>query len=191
MPESKHSHRVCPWWLGYLLATPFRRLLQNPRKILRPWVSEGATVIEPGPGMGFFTLELARLVGPRGRVVALDIQPKMLSALKRRARSAGLLDRIEARLIKPESMGLADLKGRADLVFAFAVVHELPRAEEFFREVHEALKAGGKLLISEPHPRVSEADFVRTVKLAEAAGFKEEARPKISRSSSVLMTRGD
>ena len=191
MPESKHSHRVCPWWLGYLLATPFRRLLQNPRKILRPWVSEGATVIEPGPGMGFFTLELARLVGPRGRVVALDIQPKMLSSLKRRARRAGLLDRIEARLIKPESMGLADLKGRADLVFAFAVVHELPRAEEFFRESYQVLKSGGKLLLSEPHPRVSEADFVRTVMLAEAAGFKEEARPAIPRNLSVLMARGD
>jgi len=191
MPENKHSHRVCPWWLGYFLATPARRLFQNPRRILKPWVSEGAMVIEPGPGMGFFTLELARLVGPRGRVVALDIQPKMLSALKRRARRAGLLDRIEARLIKPESMGLADLKERADLVFAFAVVHELPRAEEFFREAHEALKAGGKLLISEPHPRVSEEDFAGTVRLAEAAGFKEEARPKISRSSSVLLKRDD
>jgi SAM-dependent methyltransferase len=148
-------------------------------------------VIEPGPGMGFFTLELARLVGPRGRVVALDIQPKMLSALKRRARRAGLLDRIEARLIKPESMGLADLKGRADLVFAFAVVHELPRAEDFFREAHEALKAGGKLLISEPYPRVSEEDFAGTVRLAEAAGFKEKARPAIRRNLSVLMARGD
>jgi len=191
MAENKHSHRVCPWWLGYFLATPLRRFLQNPRKILKPWISEGAMVIEPGPGMGFFTLELARLVGPRGRVVALDIQPKMLSALKRRARRAGLLDRIEARLIKPESMGLADLKGRADLVFAFAVVHELPRAEDFFREAHEALKAGGKLLISEPYPRVSEEDFAGTVRLAEAAGFKEKARPAIRRNLSVLMARGD
>ncbi|MDP2915715.1 MAG: class I SAM-dependent methyltransferase [Candidatus Aminicenantes bacterium] len=191
MSESKHSHRVCPWWLGYFLATPLRRFLQNPRTILKPWVSEGAMVIEPGPGMGFFTLELARLVGPRGRVVALDIQPKMLSALKRRARRKGLLGRIDVRLVKPESMGLTDIKGRADLVFAFAIVHELPRVEEFFREVYEALKAGGKLFISEPHPRVSEEDFAGTVRLAEAAGFKENARPAIPRSRSVLMARGD
>ncbi len=59
MPE-----RVCPWWLGYFLASPIRRLWQNPAQILRPYVREGMTVLEPGPGMVFFTLELARLVGP-------------------------------------------------------------------------------------------------------------------------------
>ena len=54
------AHRVCPWWLGYLLASPLRRLMANPRKLLAPYVHEGMTVLEPGPGMGFFTLELAR-----------------------------------------------------------------------------------------------------------------------------------
>ena len=72
------AHRVCPWWLGYLLASPLRRLMQDPVKVVAPYVREGMTVLEPGPGMGFFTLELARLVGPSGRVVAVDIQPRML-----------------------------------------------------------------------------------------------------------------
>ena len=49
--------------------------------ILSPLVSEGMTVLEPGPGMGFFTLELARLVGPHGRVVSVEMQAKMLEAL--------------------------------------------------------------------------------------------------------------
>jgi len=191
MPEHKHSHRICPWWIGYFLATPLRRLLQNPRRILKPWISEGAVVIEPGPGMGFFTLDLARFAGAHGRVVALDIQPKMLNVLKRRARRARLLDRIDARLIGPDRMELADLKGRADLVFAFAVVHELPSAEEFFRAMREVLKSGGTLFISEPHPRVSAEEFAETVKLAEAAGFKEQARPRVPRSLSVLMARDD
>ncbi|HXN47666.1 MAG TPA: methyltransferase domain-containing protein, partial [Bryobacteraceae bacterium] len=71
-------HRVCPWWLGYLLASPIRRLAQNPSGTVAPYVREGMTVLEPGPGMGFFTLDLARLVGSSGRVVAVDIQPKML-----------------------------------------------------------------------------------------------------------------
>ena len=48
------------------------------------------TVLEPGPGMGFFTLELARIVGPEGRVVAVDVQPKMVEGLQKRARRAGL-----------------------------------------------------------------------------------------------------
>ncbi len=54
------NEKVCPWWAGYFLASPLRQLFQDPAKILAPYVREGMTVLEPGPGMGFFTLELAR-----------------------------------------------------------------------------------------------------------------------------------
>jgi hypothetical protein len=54
---------VYPWWLGYLLVSRMRRLSQDPGKVLAPYVREGMTVLEPGPCMGFFTLELARLAG--------------------------------------------------------------------------------------------------------------------------------
>jgi tRNA A58 N-methylase Trm61 len=50
------------------LVNPLRRLVHAPLALLRPYVKEGMTVLEPGPGMGFFTLDLARLVGPTGRV---------------------------------------------------------------------------------------------------------------------------
>jgi hypothetical protein len=60
------STHACPWWLGYLLITPLRRLKENPAKILAPLVRSGMTAVEPGPGMGYFTLELARRVGPQG-----------------------------------------------------------------------------------------------------------------------------
>ena len=79
------QHRVCPWWLGRILASPLRRLMYDPANILAPYVREGMTILEPGPGMGFFTLELARRVSACGRVVAVDIQPRMLDGLKRRA----------------------------------------------------------------------------------------------------------
>ena len=75
------EHRVCPWWVGYILASPIRKLMHNPARILAPFVRTGMTVFEPGPGMGFFTFELARLVGPTGRVSAVDVQPKMIEAL--------------------------------------------------------------------------------------------------------------
>ena len=54
------------------------------------------TVLEPGLGMGFFTLEIARLVSPSGRVVAVDVQRRMIEGLKRRARKTGLFDRIDS-----------------------------------------------------------------------------------------------
>ncbi len=109
------SERVCPWWLGYFLASPLRRLMLDPYQLLAPYVREGMTVLEPGPGMGFFTVELARLVGT-GRVIALDIQPKMIEGLKRRVAKAGLLDRVDARVARKDSLGLNDLNGKVDFV---------------------------------------------------------------------------
>ncbi|MBC8457841.1 MAG: class I SAM-dependent methyltransferase, partial [Deltaproteobacteria bacterium] len=93
------AEHVCPYWVGYLLLNPLRKLLENPDKILGPFVQEGMTVLEPGCGMGYFTLPLARMVGPKGRIVAVEIQQKMLSALERRARKEGVLDRIDLRQI--------------------------------------------------------------------------------------------
>ena len=84
------QHKPCPWWAGYLIASPIRKLWQDPAQILKPYIRAGMTAVEPGPGMGFFTLEIAKLVGPSGRVVAVDVEPRMIERLKRRARKAGL-----------------------------------------------------------------------------------------------------
>jgi tRNA A58 N-methylase Trm61 len=184
------ANHVCPWWLGYLLVSPLRRLVQNPRAILRPHVSEGMTVLEAGPGMGFFTLELARLVGPKGRVVAVELQPRMLAGLRRRARKAGLLDRIDARQAPGEGMGVGDLERQVDLVLAFAVVHELPDAARFFAEAAAALKADGRLLLVEPRGHVSEQEFAATQQTAEQAGLRVQGRPTIPRAWSALLARG-
>jgi SAM-dependent methyltransferase len=105
-----------------------RHFLADPARILAPYAREGMTVLEPGPSMGFFILELARKVGFSGRVIAVDIQPKMIETLKRRAAMASLLKRIDARLAEPQSLGLNRLTGTVDFVLAFAVAHEMPDA---------------------------------------------------------------
>jgi SAM-dependent methyltransferase len=181
------SHSVCPWWLGWLLVNSLRRLWQDPHAIVGPYVRPGMTVLEPGPGMGFFTLELARLVGPEGRVVAVDLQPRMLQALKRRSARAGLLARIDARLSRGASLGIDELAGTFDFVLAFAVVHELPDRAAFFAEAAHALKPTGRVLLAEPRGHVSEADFVATLTAAERAGFREEGRPAIRGSRGLLL----
>jgi SAM-dependent methyltransferase len=183
MPE----HRVCPWWIGYLLASPIRRLWQDPGDILRPHVREGMTVLEPGPGMGFFTLELARLVGGSGRVIAVDIQPRMLEGIRRRAARARVLDRVEARLATPASMGVSDLAGRVDFTLAFAVVHELPNIAAFFREVAQASKPGARLLFVEPKGHVTPSAFEAELHLALAAGFAPaDGSPERRRNTALL-----
>jgi SAM-dependent methyltransferase len=183
------AHRGCPWWLGYFLAAPWRRLVQDPAAILRPFVAEGMVAFEPGPGMGFFTLELARLVGSRGRVVAVDVQPRMLAELRRRAGKAGLLDRIDARTGPGDGMGIDDLRGRVDFVLAFAVVHELPDPGRFFAETFAALKPGGRLLLAEPAFHVSERDFEATLETARNGGLPQEDRPAIRWTRSAVLRK--
>ena len=180
------SH-VCPWWLGYVLVSPLRRVWQRPETILAPFVSEGKLVLEPGCGMGFFTLDLARMVGSSGRVVAVDLQERMLAGLRRRAARAGLMDRIDARLARADRLGVADLAGRVDVAFALHVVHEVPDVAGFFAEIAATLKPEGRLLFVEPHGHVSEDAFTASLALAENAGFMVVERPRIRRDPAALL----
>lgn len=183
------SAHVCPWWLGWLLASPLRKLRQDPARILAPHLREGMTVLEPGPGMGFFTLEAARRVGPTGRVVAVDLQPRMLAGLRRRAERAGLAGRIEARLAAKDSLGLADLAGAVDFVLAFAVVHELPDATRFFAEVRPTLRPDGRILVAEPAGHVKAGAFEASLAAAERAGLRREPGPAVAGSLTAVLVR--
>ena len=180
---------VCPWWVGYLLASPLRRLLEDTAAILKPFVFEGMCVLEPGPGMGFFTLELARLVGPKGRVIAIDVQPRMLEALVRRARRANVAERIETRMPKRDHLGTEDLRGAVDFALAYAKVHEVPSAANLMSDLHTALKTGGKLLFAEPVGHVKAAGFEDSLLAAKQAGFAVESHPRIWRSRTAVLVR--
>jgi len=184
------AHSVCPWWIGYLLASPVRRWLgQDPVEILSPYVREGMTVLEPGPGMGFFTLPLARLVGHSGRVIAVDLQPKMIENLKRRAAKANLLDRIDARVTSAETMGIGDLQEKVDFTLAFAVVHEFPDAGHFFAEVARASKQNARMLLAEPRGHVRDERFQAELKTAATVGLVATEPPAIPRSLAALLAK--
>jgi ubiquinone/menaquinone biosynthesis C-methylase UbiE len=162
---------VCPFWLGYLLLNPLRKLLENPERLLGTFVRSGMTVLEPGCAMGFFTLPMARMVGASGRVIAVDVQPGMLSVLSRRAGKAGLSERIEIRTATAAGLGVEDLSHSVDFAAALHVVHEIPDPGAFFDQVRQALKPGGRLLVIEPRGHVSTAAFSRTVTLSEQSGL--------------------
>jgi 2-polyprenyl-3-methyl-5-hydroxy-6-metoxy-1,4-benzoquinol methylase len=180
---------VCPWWLGYLLANPLRRLMQDPNKILAPYVKPGMSVLDVGCAMGFFSLPMARMVGPDGRVTCVDMQRRMLGSLERRARRAGVLERIDARLCSQQGLGLDDLAGQLDFALAFAVVHEVPDPPRFLAEVATALRSSGRLLIAEPQGHVKPDAFERTLQAAEEAGLKLLDRPEVPRSRAALLQR--
>ncbi len=183
------AKQVCPWWLGYFLISPVRRWLHDPGRILQPFVEEGMLVVEPGCGMGYFTLELARLVGPRGKVVAVDLQEKMLSRLLRRLDRAGLAAQVEIRLATPQSLMLDDLAGRADFALAFAIVHEMPDGNFFYSEMHRVLRTGGRLLVAEPRGHVTQDAFRESMEAACRLGFLLSEEPVIKGSRSAVLER--
>lgn len=180
-------HRVCPWWLGHLLASPLRRLLQDPEAIVKPYVKEGMRVLDVGCGMGFFSLPLARLVGVTGKVVCVDLQEKMIEGLIRRAEKAGLSDRIDARISGKNSLQLSDIMGRVDFSLLFALVHEVPDKERLFSEIHAVMKQKAKVLLAEPTGHVSKPDFEKTVTIAQSSGFEVLRDLEIRRSHAVLL----
>jgi len=183
------ARRVCPWWLGYWLLNPLRRLTEDSARVVGPWVREGMTVLEPGSGMGYFTLEIARRVGERGRVIAIDLQERMLRRLRRRVASAGLSGRVEARLAGAERLGLDDLIGAVDLCLAIHVVHEVPSARDFFAEVHAALRPDGLAVVIEPRHHVTAEELEREVAAAVAAGLEVVAPPAPAGARSTVLRR--
>lgn len=175
--------------MGYFHLGPIRKLLQNPDAILKPFVEPGMTVLEIGPGMGFFSLPLARYVGTSGKVVAIDLQERMIKALNKRAARAGLGDRIDSRICAAERLGVDDLAGSIDLAVAFYVVHEVPDARALCREVHTLLAGTGRFYIVEPAGHVSESEFDEVLALAREAGFVILERPEVRKSRAALLEK--
>jgi 2-polyprenyl-3-methyl-5-hydroxy-6-metoxy-1,4-benzoquinol methylase len=187
--NSNHGH-VCPVWVGYLLVSPLRRWLQNPEKILKPYVREGMKVLDFGCAMGFFSLAFARMVGPTGQVVCVDLQEKMLNSLNKRAAKAGLSEIIETRRCTTDSAGLDDLSEAIDFGLLMAVVHEVSDIGGLFSDIHKSIKPGGRILIAEPKAHVSEKEFSETISIAQRSGFEVIDYPKIKRTHNVLMSKG-
>jgi 2-polyprenyl-3-methyl-5-hydroxy-6-metoxy-1,4-benzoquinol methylase len=187
MPEKLTvKKRVCPWWLCYTFDNPLRKLIHNPEKILSPYVKTGQRVIDIGPGMGYFSIPLARLVGPSGYVTAIDIQEKILSALDKRAKKYGVLEIISTYLASPDSLGSHPL---VDFVLAFWMVHEVPDQNRFLSQIRGLLKPNGLLLLVEPKLHVPPKYFLQTLEIARNAGFLVKENPKIRMSLSALLMK--
>jgi len=183
------DRHVCPWWVCFTFDNFIRRLFHNPENILAPYVHEGDTVLDVGPGMGYFSIPLARMVGDKGKVIAADVQAPMLSALERRAQKQGLEGRIVPHLCKTDSIGVRD---PVDFALAFWMVHEVPDQSRFFHEMKDLLQPVGKFLLAEPVMHVSRRMFEETVKRAEEAGFMVTETPRIfmSRAAVLSVRRG-
>jgi len=109
-------------------------------------LAPGMTVADIGAGTGYITRRLARLVGPSGRVDAVDVQPQMVRMLAERARAEHLEQ------VRPVLGAIDDVRlepASVDLAILVDVYHELERPFEVIESVVRALKPGGRLVFVE------------------------------------------
>jgi len=147
-------------------------------------VASGDSCLDVGCGMGYFTIPLARLVGPTGHVTAVDLQPKMLDGAARRAKREGLADRIALRLTTDADWAVPE---RYDFILAFWMLHEVPDQRVFLGTLRKALKTGGRFLLVEPRLHVREPQWQDSLDLARAAGFGACTPQRIRYSRAAML----
>ncbi|MCD4690277.1 class I SAM-dependent methyltransferase [bacterium] len=183
--QSPHCH-VCPVWVAYTFDNPLRNLVHHPRRMLGDYVKPGATVLDFGCGLGFFSIAMAKMVGSSGMVIAADLQQKMLDRLERRARRAGVMDWIRLHRTTPDGLGL---DGTVSFILACWVVHETPDTGGLFQQFAGVLEPGGHVYVVEPSMHVSKEAFVDAVDSARTVGLEIAARPKAVFSRTVVLRK--
>lgn len=140
-------------------------------------IKPGQTIVDLGAGSGYYSFRIAPLVGPTGKVLAIDIEPRMLEAIAQRARREhiGNVATVRGSVQDPNLP-----PGSVDLLFMVDVYHELEYPYEVLTKVRVALKPGGRVALIEyraedpdvaikPLHKMSERQVRREM---QAAGFK-------------------
>jgi ubiquinone/menaquinone biosynthesis C-methylase UbiE len=182
---NNERNRVCPVELANSLDSKIRKWLQSPQKILSPYVKEGMTVLDIGCGPGFFSIELAKMVGRNGKVVSADLQDGMLQKLRNKIRGTELEERIKIVKCEKDEINVSE---KIDFGLAFFMVHEVPNKEPFFQELKTILNENGQILIVEPKLfHVSKKDFESTTRQAENVGFIVNRGPRLRLCWSAIL----
>ncbi len=124
---------------------PARDTWQKPDEVVTLTALEpGMTVVDLGAGTGYFEKRLSAAVGPKGKVIALDIEPNMVAFMKARAAREGLTN-VEPRQCPPGSTGLA--AASVDRILVVNTWHHLERREAYAKHLTETLVAGGSVVV--------------------------------------------
>jgi ubiquinone/menaquinone biosynthesis C-methylase UbiE len=163
-----------PAFLVAFIDNPLRRRIQPPAETaVRHGIQPGMTVLEVGPGSGTYTIAAARRVGGKGKVVAVDIEPKNIERVQRRARAEGITN-LEARVADVYDLPFPD--GTFDAAYLLAVIGEIPDPVRAMKEFRRVLSRTGTLAFSELFP---DPDYPRAgtlIRMARAAGFRLKRR---------------
>ena len=109
-------------------------------------VKPGMTICDMGCGNGFYALQLAKMVGPDGRILAVDIQPEMLKLLKDRAAKKQITN-VEPILSEAHDPKLPE--GKIDLILLVDVYHEFSHPEQMLAAMRRSLSPTGLIALLE------------------------------------------
>jgi len=132
----------------------------------------GMVVADIGAGTGYLSRRMARVLAPSGRVLAVDVQPEMVTILLRLARDERI-DNIEARLGTEEGVPLSEAS--VDLAIMVDVYHELSFPYEVLASIVRALKPGGQVVFVEYKEEDRNVPIKRLHKMSEAQIKREAA----------------
>jgi len=165
---------------------PDRERWQKPSEVLkRLKLRSGQVVADIGAGTGYFTRRFAKIVGPTGKALGLDIDPVMVSYMRRDAKRLGLKNYV-ARQVRAEDPGLPPHS--VDLIFLCNTYHHIAHRVDYFARLIGSLKEGGRLVIIDFYKRSLPVGPPVERKVAKATVIREleEAGYRLVRSLDFL-----
>lgn len=136
-----------PQWMANLIDNPFRRKIQPPGETaIQHGIKPGMRVLEVGPGNGTYTLAAAQQVVPKGELVTIDIEPKMIERVRNKIEAKNITN-IDARVADVYDLPFEN--SSFDLIYMIAVINEIPDIPKALVEFHRVLKPSGSLVFSE------------------------------------------
>ncbi len=185
-------HRVRIAVKGCAYSGLARQRWQHPERVLEALApASGARVADLGAGAGYFTVRLARRVGPEGRVYAVDTDPDMTAAITRRAEGAGLRNVAVVEAL-PHDPGLPE---PVDLALLVNALHHLPEPDDYLARLTEYVRPGGQVAVIEALPawflfgHATEPERIRSLLIG--AGYALVAEHEfLPRQSFLVFERG-
>ena len=187
MYNKEYKGDICSHDHSFFLDNFLRRLIQNPKKVVGEYIKEGDTVIDLGCGPGYFSIDMAKMVGKSGRVISVDLQPEMLEKVEKKAEKQCLSQRVTLHNCPQDQIGL-NPDVTADFVLVFYMLHETPSHIKFMQEVKTFLRKGGKCLIVEPRFHVSKKYFHQMIRDIKNIGFNVLDTPSKKGGRSLLVS---
>ena len=153
------------------LEDPKRDDWQKPEAVLKALnLQAGQVIVDIGAGSGYFTLRLARAVGEKGRVFAVDVEEGMVAHLQQRLSKENIKN-VHAMKVPPHDPLLID--GSLDLAFVCDVYHHIEERDGYLRKLRKALKPDGRVVIVDFYQKETPVGPPMSMRLSEETVQKE------------------